>query len=77
MARREKQTSEAAVREIRGYTTNRAYQLRIENEIGSIEAGKLADLWVLNEKLSDPGRYEIWRIKPSIEMMEGEMMRGS
>ncbi len=62
---------------IRGYTTNGAYQLRMENEIGSIETGKLADLLVLDENLFDADRYEIWKIKPSIVIMEGELIRGS
>ncbi len=62
---------------IRGYTTNGAYQLRMENEIGSIETGKLADLLVLDENLFDVDRYEIWKIKPSIVIMDGELIRGS
>ena len=62
---------------IRGYTTNGAYQLRMENEIGTIATGKLADLLVLDENLFDADRYEIWKIKPSIVMMEGELIRGS
>ena len=61
---------------IRGYTANGAYQLRMENEIGSIEKGKLADFLVLDESLFDADRYEIWKIKPSIVMMEGELIRG-
>jgi len=60
-----------------GYTANGAYQLRMENEIGSIETGKLADLLVLDENLFDVDRYEIWKIKPSVVMMEGELIRGS
>jgi hypothetical protein len=62
---------------IRGYTTNGAYQLRMENEIGSIETGKLADLLVLDENLFDLDRYKIWKIKPSIVIMDGELIRGS
>ena len=62
---------------IRGYTSNGAYQLRMENEIGSIETGKLADFLVFDENLFDVDRYEIWKIKPSIVVMEGELIRGS
>ena len=62
---------------IRGYTTNCAYQLRMENEIGTIATGMLADLLVLDQNLFDADRYEIWKIKPSIVMMEGELIRGS
>jgi len=41
---------------IRGYTQNGAYPFRMEDEIGSIEVGKMADLIVLEENLltSDP-----------------------
>jgi predicted amidohydrolase YtcJ len=62
---------------IQGYTTNGAYQLRMEDEIGSIETGKLADLLVLDENLFDLDRYKIWKIKPSIVMIEGELLHGS
>ena len=62
---------------IQGYTTNGAYQLRMENEIGSIEIGKLADLLVLDENLFDLDRYKIWKVKPSIVMIEGELKLGS
>ena len=62
---------------VRGYTANGAYQLRMENEIGSVEVGKLADLLVFDENLFDVDRYAIWKIKPSIVMMEGEVIRGS
>lgn len=62
---------------LRGYTSNGAYQLRMENEIGSIEEGKLADLLVFDEDLFDADRYEIWKFKPSIVMMEGALIRGA
>ena len=62
---------------IRGYTINGAYQMRMEEEIGSIEVGKLADLVVLDENLFDVDRYDIWKIKPSMVMMEGKLIRGS
>jgi hypothetical protein len=62
---------------IRGYTTNGAYQLRMEDEIGSIKTGKLADLLVLDENLFEADRYKIWKLKPSIVMMEGKLIRGS
>ena len=62
---------------VRGYTSNGAYQLRIENLVGSIENGKLADLLVFDENLFEADRYEIWQIKPSIEVMEGELIRGA
>jgi hypothetical protein len=62
---------------IEGYTRHGAYQLRMENIIGSIEEGKLADLVVLEKNLFDVDRYEIWKVKPSTVMMEGKIIQGS
>ena len=62
---------------IEGYTRNGAYQLRMEDVIGSIEEGKLADLVVLEKNLFDVDRYEIWKVKPSTVMMEGKVIKGS
>ena len=62
---------------IEGYTRNGAYQLRMENEIGSIEVGKLADLVILEKNLFEVDRYEIWKVKPSAVVMEGEVIQGS
>ena len=62
---------------IAGYTQNGAYQLRMENEIGSIETGKLADLVVLNESLFDVDRDKIWKIKPAAVLMEGKVIQGA
>ncbi len=62
---------------IRGYTINGAYQLRMEDQIGSIETGKLADLVVLDENLFEMDRYEILNVKPSVVVMEGEVIHGA
>jgi len=61
---------------VRGYTINAAYPSRMEDRIGSIEVGKLADLVVIDEKLFEMDRYEIHKIKPSAVMMEGELIHG-
>lgn len=61
---------------IRGYTINGAYQLRMEDQIGSIEVGKLADLVVLDENLFEMDPDDIHTIKPSAVMMEGELIHG-
>jgi predicted amidohydrolase YtcJ len=62
---------------IEGYTRNGAYQLRMEDAIGSIEVGKLADLVVLEKNLFEVNRYEIWKVKPSMVIMEGKVIQGS
>ncbi len=61
---------------VRGYTINGAHQFRLENQIGSIEIGKLADLVVLDDNLFEMDRTEIHKIKPSAVMMEGELIHG-
>jgi len=62
---------------IAGYTQSGAYQLRMENKIGSIETGKLADLVVLDDNLFDIDRYDIWQVKPAAVLMEGEIIQGA
>ena len=60
-----------------GYTQNGAYQLRLENQIGSIRAGKLADLVVLDRNLFDMDSDEIWKTQPVAVLMEGEIIQGA
>jgi predicted amidohydrolase YtcJ len=62
---------------IMGYTQNGAYQMRMENEIGSIEKGKHADLVVLDENLFDIDSDKIWKVKPAAVLMEGEVIQGA
>jgi predicted amidohydrolase YtcJ len=60
-----------------GYTRNGAYQMRMENSIGSIETGKLADLIVLDDNLFDIDSDEIWKVKPAAVVMEGKTVQGA
>jgi len=62
---------------IRGYTINGAHPLRMEDEIGSIETGKSADLVVLGENPFTIDRWDIHKIKPEAVIMEGELVRGT
>jgi len=62
---------------VTGYTRNAAYQMRMENEIGSIEAGKLADLVILDDNLFEMDPYAIWKTVPAAVLMEGEIIQGT
>lgn len=56
---------------IRANTMGGAYQLRMEDRVGSIKAGKLADLVVLRENLFDVGKHDIARVPVDMTMMNG------
>lgn len=62
---------------IRGYTINGAYQLRMEDRIGSIETGKAADLVILKENLFETDPYAIHQIRPDAVVMAGALMQGN
>ena len=59
-----------------GYTRNGAFQLRMEDRIGSIEAGKAADLVILGEDLFDIEDERIWTVRPEAVLMEGQVVQG-
>jgi len=61
---------------IAGYTLNGAYQMRMEEDIGSIERGKLADLVVLDDNVFDVDSDEIWKIDRAAVLMEGKVIQG-
>ena len=61
---------------IRGYTLNGAYQLRMEDTLGSIEVGKVADLVVLGDNLFEADRYAIHRTEPDAVVMDGALVHG-
>ena len=62
---------------LEGYTQNGAFQLRLEDKIGSIEAGKEADFVVLEQNLFDIDPYEIYKTKPSAVFFNGKLIQGS
>jgi len=62
---------------IRGYTLNGAWQLRMEDTIGSIETGKSADLVILGQNLFETDRYAIHKVRPDAVVMEGEVVQGT
>jgi predicted amidohydrolase YtcJ len=59
---------------IRGYTLDAAYQLRLENDIGSLEPGKLADLVVIDRNLFDIEPYAIHRARVLTTMVGGKVV---
>ena len=48
---------------IKGYTLDGAYQLHMENEIGSIAVGKKADFVILDKNLFDVDKYSIHKVQ--------------
>ena len=57
---------------IKGVTSYPAYQLRMENKIGSIEVGKYADLVVLEKNLFDVEPTDIADVKVLETIMDGK-----
>lgn len=62
---------------IRGYTLNGAAQLGLDNELGSIEVGKVADLVVLDRNLFEVLPSQIKSTRPTAVLMEGKLISGS
>jgi predicted amidohydrolase YtcJ len=59
---------------LRGFTIDAAYQLHMEDEIGSIEVGKKADLVVLDRNLFEIDMYTIHATSVVMTMMDGEVV---
>lgn len=59
---------------IRGFTIDAAYQLHMEDEIGSLEVGKKADIVVLDRNLFDTDSYEIHRTEVLMTLMDGKVV---
>lgn len=57
---------------IASYTINNAYQMGMEDKIGSIEAGKYADLVILEKNLFDVPVSEIHKVKVCETIMDGK-----
>ena len=62
---------------LKGYTINPAYSLRLDSEIGSIEAGKCADMVILDDNLFEMDPYEIHNVIPKAVIVNGEPVVGS
>ena len=59
---------------IRGYTIDAAYQLHMEDEIGSLEVGKKADVVVLDGNLFEKDAYEIHNTQVIMTVMDGAIV---
>ncbi len=56
---------------IEAYTINNAYEMRLEDKIGSIEVGKYADLTIFEENLFEIDPYTIHNVKIHETIMDG------
>ena len=59
---------------LRGHTINNAKLLFVEDEIGSLEVGKQADLVVINEDFLEMDAKQIRYIKPQMVMTAGKVV---
>lgn len=59
---------------IRGYTINAAYQMRMENKIGSIEEGKYADMIVIDQNLFEIDPHDIHNTNVDITVYDGRIV---
>ena len=59
---------------VRGFTIDAAYQLHMEDQIGSIEVGKKADLVVLDQDIFRVDAYDIHKAEVVLTVMDGEVV---
>lgn len=59
---------------VRGFTINAAYQMQMEDHIGSIEVGKKADLIVLDQDIFEVDAYDIHKTRVMLTMLDGEIV---
>lgn len=59
---------------VRGYTIDAAYQLHMEDRIGSIEVGKRADLVVLDQDIFAVDPYSIHETRVLMTVMDGDIV---
>jgi len=59
---------------VRGFTIDAAYQLHMEDEIGSIEVGKKADLVVLDQDIFEVDAYDIHKTGVVLTVMDGDVV---
>jgi len=59
---------------VRGFTLDAAYQLRMEDEIGSIETGKKADIIVLDQNIFEIDAYSIHKTGVVMTLFNGDVV---
>jgi predicted amidohydrolase YtcJ len=59
---------------VRGFTLNAAYQLHMEDEIGSIEVGKKADLIILDRNIFEVDPYTIHKTAVVMTVFDGNII---
>ena len=62
---------------VRGFTIDAAYQLHMEDQIGSIEVGKKADMVALNQDIFDVDPYAIHKTEVVLTLMDGRVVYDS
>ena len=58
---------------LESYTSSAAYQLHMEDKIGTLEAGKYADLTMLEKDLFSVDPRRIHEVKIKMTMMNGKI----
>lgn len=70
-----RQTERLSVeRLVRGFTIDAAYQMHMDDEIGSLEVGKKADLIVLDQDIFEIDAHEIHKTQVLLTMMDGDIV---
>ena len=59
---------------VEGYTTGGAFLTFRENEFGTLEVGKLADLIVLDQDIFEVPKFEIYQTKVTLTMFRGKVV---
>ena len=59
---------------VRGFTIDAAYQLHMEDQIGSLEVGKKADLVVLDQDIFAVDPYSIHKTAVELTMFDGDIV---
>ena len=73
---RQPESAKLSVEEmIRGYTRYGAIPLRLEDKLGTIEKGKMANLVVLDKDILTIPKTDIHTIKPEAVMFDGKFIR--